>query len=251
MLQPGFDNPDGFYEHAEINRLHEALLTQLSATWDTAWSVREVLDVNSLGVEANAIVDQLKAVVAVLQSSGGRWAFKDPRTAWLLPIWLRLFDDLGITSTWLLAVRDPYAVAASLYARNRLPLELGELLWVEHYLNALRHLGPQIAAVVHYEDWFSSPRDQIEEVARALDASLAEATEIIENSVIADLRHNKPGSGEPIVGLTREVYGWLRVQTPDIRRLKRQAQEAWRALEVIGRANPQNGMIQNLSPIAF
>ena len=241
LLPPEFDNPDGFYEHAEINRLHEALLAQLGATWDTTWSVREALDTNSLAAEANATVGQLKAIVAEqLRGSGGRWAFKDPRTAWLLPIWLQVFDDLDITPTWLLAVRDPRAVAASLYARNRLPLELGELLWVEHYLNALRHLGPQIAAVVHYESWFSSPREQIEEVARALDASPAEATEIVENSVIADLGHNKPGSGEPILGLTREVYGWLRAQTPDFRRLQREAQAASRALEAIGRANPQN-----------
>jgi tetratricopeptide (TPR) repeat protein len=239
LMQAGSDNPDGYYEHAEINRLQEALLTQLGATWDTSWSVREALDANSLDAEANAIVGRLKALVAQqLRDSGGRWAFKDPRTGWLLPIWLRLFDELDITPTWLLAVRDPRAVAASLHARNRLPSELGELLWVEHYLNALRHLGPQIAAVVHYESWFSSPREQIEAVARALDVAATEVTESVETSVIGDLRHNKPDSREPILGVTSEVYGWLRAQTLDLRRLQREAKAAWRALETIGRADP-------------
>jgi tetratricopeptide (TPR) repeat protein len=239
LLQPGFDNPDGYYEHAEINRLHETLLTQLGATWDTAWSVREALDANSLTSEAHATVSQLKAVVAEqIEIGGGQWAFKDPRTAWLLPIWIRLFDDLKVTPTWLLAVRNPCAVAASLQARNHMPLELGELLWIEHYLNALRHLAPQIALVVHYESWFSSPGDQIRAVARALDASPAKVAEIVASSVIADLRHNEPGGAEPILGLTREIYGWLCAQDHDVGKLQHEAQLAWRALETIGRAAP-------------
>ena len=247
LMSPGFDNPDGFYEHVEINRLQEDLLTQLGATWDTAWSVREALDTHSLAPQAHAIIDQLKAIVTEqILSSGGRWAFKDPRTVALLPIWIQIFEDLHISPTWLLAVRDPRAVAASLNVRNRLPLELGELLWVEHYLNALRHLGPQIAAVVHYESWFSSPRVQIEDVARRLGASPAEATRLVEGDIEAKLNHNKRDGGEPILGLTREVYGWLRGHICDIGMRKPEAEAAWRALETLGRSRSQS----EASPLA-
>ncbi|ATQ68123.1 sulfotransferase family protein [Methylosinus trichosporium OB3b] len=238
LLHAGLYNQDGYYEHAEINRLHETLLAELGASWDSSWSVREALDAGSLGAEANATIGRLKATVAAqLRDNGGRWAFKDPRSASLLPIWLRLLAELDISPLWVLAVRDPRAVAASLHARNSLPLEMGELLWVEHYLNALRHLGPQIAAVVHYERWFSSPREQIAEIARAFGVSPAAVTDIVESSVIGELRHNKPDEREPILAVTREVYGWLRAPALDLKKLQHEARMRWRALERLGRAD--------------
>jgi tetratricopeptide (TPR) repeat protein len=232
LLQSGFDNLDGYYEHSEINARHEALLACLGAGWDTVWSVRAPPDKDMQSAEAGAIVERLKGIVAEqLRACGGRWAFKDPRVAAFLPLWKKLFAELEAAPIWILAVRDPRAVAASLHSRNRLPLELGELLWVEHYLNALRWLGPEISAVVHYEKWFRRPDEQLARLGRALDADSDGAHDAAARCVVEELRHNDPGPGEPILEIARTVYSWLTAEDIDLHRIQRKAQEHWRALE--------------------
>ena len=234
LLSPGVDNPDGFNEHREINELHEALLAGLGATWDTSWTARSDPEASLRSAEAISLKQRLKAIVVEeLRKSGGRWAFKDPRTACLLPLWIDLFDTLGITPVWLLAVRDPRAVAASLYKRNRLPLALGELLWLEHYLNALRRLGPEIAAVVHYENWFVDSRRQLGAVARAIGVDKPEAIDDAERSIIGELRHNIPAGEDIRLDIVGDVYSWLSSQSAGNRWLQRKAQAVWRDLEAL------------------
>ncbi len=232
LLTPNFDNPDGFQEHKEIYESHEALLSHLGASWDTSWVVRRSTEESLQSAEMRSILDRLKSIVIKeLRTSGGRWAFKDPRTACFLPAWTSIFDSLGIEPLWILAVRDPRAVAASLYTRNRIPLELTELLWAEHYLNALRYLGSQIACVVHYEKWFSSAREQLNTISTIIDAGSIDTIEHALLSINSELRHHVPGSKVATLGIAQEVYSWLCSEPLQLRVLRRKATDAWRALE--------------------
>ncbi len=234
LLLPSVDNPDGFWEHREIMECHEALLEYLGACWDTIWSVRPAINEDLQNEAARSIIIRMKAVIVEqLQTSGGVWAFKDPRTACFLPLWTSLFKDLGVEPIWILAVRDPRAVAASLHARNRLPVEIAELLWSEHYLNALRHLGPCISCVVHYEKWFTSPRHQLNDLARAIGIDAMGAIDEAERSIISELRHNVPGSGNTILDIAQDVYAWLHPEPLNFRYLQRTARSAWLDLETL------------------
>jgi len=239
LLTPTAANPDGFHEHAGINESHEALLAILGASWDTSWTVRASME-ESLGkVDAQPILDRLKAIaVRELKASGGRWAFKDPRTAGFIPIWDNIFAQLGVEPTWVLAIRDPRAVAASLYARNRLSTEIGELLWVEHYLNALRYLGSRIDCIVHYENWFSSPRDQLDAVSAVMGSNSKVVIEHAAQSVIHELRHNTPRHEAPRLALAQEVHSWLCVDRPDFGALQKRATSVWNALRARAASRP-------------
>jgi hypothetical protein len=231
MLGPRFDNPDGFQEHEEIFQSHKALLSLLGAAWDTSWSVRPPIKEHLQSAEVRQILDRLKSIVVKeLRASGGRWAFKDPRTACLLPAWTCIFEELGIEPLWLLAVRDPRAVAASLYARNRLPPAVGELLWVEHYLNALRYLGPRIAGIIHYEKWFSPDHDQLDTLANILGAISLSEIERASESITHSLRHNVPQPGEAMLRVARDVYSWLCSDYLPLGILQERAELVWRGL---------------------
>lgn len=236
LLTPNIDNPDGYQEHKDINECHEALLALMGASWDTIWSVRSSVEESLQSVEAGAILDRLTAIVVKeLEDSGGCWGFKDPRTACFLPAWINIFDSLGIEPLWVLAVRDPRAVAASLHARNRLPPELGELLWTEHYLNALRHLGSRMACIVHYEQWFSSGREQLATLAGAIGMDSFEAIDHASQAINPELMHNASKTQAAELPVAKAVYTWLCAEHALPGDLEKTAKLVWNHLRDVGK----------------
>ena len=211
LAPPQFDNPDGFQEHAGIVACHSDLLEAAGATWNTVRLAQPLPDGFWAGEAAAAAHARLRGIVTEqLAACGGNWAFKDPRTARALPVWTRLLAELGLAPVWILAVRDPRDVAVSLKARNGLPLAVGELLWLEHYLDALCQVGAKPAHVVHYEDWFADPPAAVEALADALDVTnprrRAAALEIIRPS----LRHSRSDSAFDVLPAARALHRALR-----------------------------------------
>jgi hypothetical protein len=140
-----------------------------------------------------------------------------------LPLWREIFERLGVTPVWLLCARDPRAVAASLYARDRIPLAVGELLWVEHMAEALSRLGPEIALILRYERWFDAPEAQLAALAGAVGrAPLAVA------KIRPALRHQAPTNEAPALPLSLELAEAL--VDPDMVGLQAQATALLRRL---------------------
>ena len=245
LMPPAADNPDGYQELVPIVDCHEMLLDALGARWDTLHLLQPVPPSFWRGEPAAAARGRLKRIVAEqVAAAGGAWAFKDPRTARFLPLWRQVFEELGIQPVWLLSVRDPRAIAASLLARDGIPAPVGALLWVEHYLDALRHLGPDIAGIVHYEHWFTAPESQVARLAGLLGDAPAEAVEAARGAIRADLRHNAPAGDAPDAqpdgasDLARHLHAWLLAAPPDLARLQRQAARLWPAITALACSRP-------------
>jgi tetratricopeptide (TPR) repeat protein len=235
LAKPSFDNPDGFFEHTGIADCHETLLAAQGDRWDTVRLVRRTPEDFWQSDAVAGVRAKLRRIVeAQITEAGGVWAFKDPRTVSFLPLWQQLFTELGVRPVWLLAVRDPGAVADSLRARDGLPAGLAGLLWAEHYLAALRHLGPRIAGIVHYERWFSTPLEQIGAVAALLGGATAADVDAARGAIKAGLRHAEPA--DETLDLARRVHGWLRADHADLARLQVAANTVWSELEFLARA---------------
>ncbi len=252
LLTADFDNPDGYQEHKAIVDCHRSLLEALHVEWDTIRSIQPASAAFWESETAAATRDRLKQIVAgQVKAVGGVWAFKDPRTTGFIPLWKDVFNDLDIEPVWLLSVRDPRAVAASLFTRNRLPVALGELLWLEHYLDALRHLGSEIAGIVHYERWFPAPIAQVRDVARMIGGAAEDVVERAASSVRAELRHNRSDQHTFNLDLTRQLHAWLLADRPDLTRLQLEATTMWRGLAAVGRdcvADPEQTSSQMPDP---
>jgi len=219
-----FANADGYREHKEVVACHEALLALMRTQWDAAHFSADGEEAFFASAEVAAVRERLTRIVREqLSASGGAWAFKDPRAARFIPLWRAIFDELGVAPVWLLSVREPRAVAASLEKRDRLPRALGELLWLEHHLEALRHLGPQLDAVLHYERWFTpAAAGQLTALARLLEAP-PEAVAAARASIKTDLRHHEPGRTAEL-HVAQQVHAWLLPEKPDLRLIQRQAE---------------------------
>jgi len=232
LMSASFDNPDGFQEHLQIVECHEMLLKVLGSAYDSIRLVSPVTATFWDGDEIAAVRTRLKDIVAEqLVRAGGVWAFKDPRTLRFLPVWKDVFDELGIRPVWVLTVRDPRAVAASLQVREGLPPALGELVWVEHYLDALRHLGPSIDAIVHYERWFSAFDAQIRLLAETIGGAPIDAVEKARKSIKVALRHHIPNVTDHGLDLAREIHSRLLNDSVNLADLQHEAHAIWRDIE--------------------
>jgi tetratricopeptide (TPR) repeat protein len=230
---PNPNNTEGYYEHLDVVGCHEDLFKTRKNTWDTIGFAEPADATPSQSEVATTLREKLKQVVLTqLRENNSLWAFKDPRTLMFLPLWQGIFEELGVEPVWVLCVRHPKAVAASLFARNRMPLALGELSWLEHYLNALRHLGPSLACIVHYEDWFSSPEAQLHRLAAAIGFPSAEAIEEARQSIKPDRRRQR-GESDASLRSASEVHEWLKADRPDLADLQRRARVLWTHVEAL------------------
>ncbi len=225
LLEARPDNEAGYWEHAEIADIHEAILERLGRSWyrpeglaplpDGWWRMAEIRPFR------RRLADIVERETA---ASVGPWGFKDPRTVRLLPLWKEVFAATGVQPTYLLAIRDPEAVAASLAKRDRMTPAASQLLWLEHTLDAFRHAGDEIAAVVDYDDWFVRPVELAHATMARLGLQWPADQETLEAAlariVRPDLRHanGRHGSGGDRARLlpeVRELHAILRAAAPD------------------------------------
>lgn len=235
LLPANAFNPEGYQEHAEVVDTHQTLLAALGADWDSPHSPDPVPSAFWTSPAATTARTRLGRLVARETAEAGSWAFKDPRTPRFLPLWRDVLSDR--TAAWVLSVRHPAAVAASLAARDGMPASIAGLLWLEHYLEALRHAGDSLSAVVHYEDWFADPLAQARRLAAVLGGAPEEAIRAATATVRADLRHDDVPEPAGLPPLALALHARLRTAGPgEGAALRREAAALWKRLEGMGRA---------------
>ena len=170
FLQATDANPAGYFEHVDVVAAHDRLLRALERAWASPGAL---LDMPAGWLDSAAAATaraELGALLAgELDAHEGLFAVKDPRICRLLPLWQRVAADVGVRVSYVMALRGPAAVAASLTRRDGLGRDHGELLWLRHHLEAARAIGAAPCPRVAYTAWFDAP----EATARALRDQLA------------------------------------------------------------------------------
>ncbi len=103
-------NPKGFFEDKKIIDIHQRLVTDLffrsiaprPGDWMTRPKTRQ--EVRTLSDLVEARIEGAKTI----------WGFKDPRTALLIPIWIRIFNKYKLNPIYVFCHRHPRSVVQSL-----------------------------------------------------------------------------------------------------------------------------------------
>ncbi|MFY0992600.1 hypothetical protein [Halomonas sp. C05BenzN] len=180
----GDQNPNGDFEDRDVNKLNLDVYNHLGCSPN--------LPVRSDFVTAPGIRPYFKRARAVINNrvndANGKWGFKDPKTASLLPFWIRTFNVEKVTPRYVLAIREPSAVIASFVKNYAISPRLAELIWLTRICDSLRHTGGN-CFIVHYEHWFGEsylelacqlvsylklPVTSLEEIKSVLDRTVAE-----------------------------------------------------------------------------
>ena len=162
-LQP--DNPTGYWEDKTIVGINQRVLEELKLKWDDAAPIAR-----DRFMHHRIRLLRLKAVRYFNEHFTARplWGFKDPRTIRLLPFWVDALHDCSAEDAYVVAIRHPLSVAASLFRRQEITREKAERLWLAHNVPFLHELRGKPLAVVDYDLLMQEPRAQLERIARKI-----------------------------------------------------------------------------------
>jgi hypothetical protein len=138
-------NPKGHWEHLKFIEINERVLACFggSSPWPQLFPSdwRERPEIGVLWNEARELIDR--------EFAGGRaWAWKDPRTSVTLPFWQEIIPDLR----YVICVRNPLDVAASLKSRDDMPIARSIALWHFYTASSFAYTEPEQRIIVHYDD---------------------------------------------------------------------------------------------------
>jgi hypothetical protein len=163
ISKKGEDNPKGYWEHHPIALLNDEILARFGGSWDRppkfppGWH---------LDVELEDLREKARRLVRDDFSSQLIWGWKDPRTCLTVPFWQELVGGLR----YVICVRNPSAVVASLRRRNGMAAESAERLWLAHVQSALAHTTGRARMFVAYEHLIGDWRPEVARLAAFIGA---------------------------------------------------------------------------------
>ncbi|MEM6890475.1 MAG: hypothetical protein AAF636_20435 [Pseudomonadota bacterium] len=192
------ENPKGFFEDFDIYQFNEELLRALGSAWHSLTPLDEE---RLRGPDFSEHRRHATRLITEKLGTNEVFAFKDPRTAVLMPFWRCVFEDLELEDQYVLTVRNPMEIAASLNARDGFDMRHGLYLWAKHVVEAVRYTEGKPRVFVAYETVLREPFEQLTRLAAALDLEAPKRnakaiTEYCEEFLELGLRHNFVGSKE-------------------------------------------------------
>ena len=231
------ENPTGYWEDTGIVELNERVLKVLRLTWDgtapidprefAGWRIGSLRRETARYLRRRFLPQPL-------------WGFKDPRTIRLLPFWRRVLRECKADDSYLLVIRNPSSVAASLFARQAMDVETAQRLWLAYMVPFLDGLAPKPVVVVDYDLLMLDPRAALDRIARKLEiATPADATEVdrfAREFLDESLRHSVYSPAEidadtDIGRLTRDAYVLLYELAADRRQPDSGFWSAWEEVQ--------------------
>ncbi|NDC64244.1 MAG: hypothetical protein EBZ59_09745 [Planctomycetia bacterium] len=156
-------NQRGYWELIEVNGTLESMLLSAGSRWDD-WRRFSFPD-----AAAHRLAFQtLRDLVDRCFGTARLFAIKDPRSCRLAFLWREALVSTGVVPKIVVPIRHPAEVAASLNARDGMPMEKGLLLWTRHVLDALRQTRGLPTALVRYSDLLADPMAEIERIGGEL-----------------------------------------------------------------------------------
>ncbi|MFQ3325220.1 MAG: post-segregation antitoxin (ccd killing protein) [Pseudomonadales bacterium] len=159
-------NSHGFFEDAEVVRINELLLMGLNRTW---FDLRP-LPSDWLSKVSPDIFSCAKRHVDEHYLSQDTSLLKDPRLCLLMPFWSKVFEQSGVEVKLVYGYRNPGQVAASLNARDAIPIDSGFILWLNYTLGSFSSIShEQTFFAVNYADLLSDSITETHRIANFLD----------------------------------------------------------------------------------
>jgi hypothetical protein len=217
-LIPGDDdNPSGYWEDLDLLTINERLLRALGLRWDS------VTLIESSRWESPAVQALITDAAEVVRNRFGAsplWGFKDPRTTRVLPFWQEVLARLGVEARYVVVIRNPLSVAASLRDRDGIAPERSGLLWLAYMVPHLSRIRQSGFVVIDYDALMADPNGQLTRAAAGLgldagargeDGLQDYATQFLARSLRHTQFTERDLESDPHMGpLVRDAFRWLR-----------------------------------------
>ncbi|KIM07001.1 MAG: hypothetical protein KU28_07440 [Sulfurovum sp. PC08-66] len=161
LMEANFANEKGYFENNILYKINEKLLGQINSSWNDTFYDEEKLE-NISGL------NELKIALKSEFKYANTFAIKDPRLAYLFPIYKKVLKKLRIDIKIILPYRNPLEVANSLKKRDAMPLEKGMLLWAYHFLMAEKFSRGFERVFVNFDELIVNASDVIDTISSKL-----------------------------------------------------------------------------------
>lgn len=192
IIQPGPDNPTGFWEPADMVGLNDRILASVGSRWDDVFGHRVGPAVWERRAEW---LDEARAVVAGDPADAAPSVLKDPRASLMIRFWDEALRTEGRRPIYVVMVRHPLEVAASITARGDASEATAVMAWTACMLAVERDTRGLARIFVDYDDLLSDWRavlDRVRSVSGdALPALTPEAEAAIDGFLSPDQRHHR------------------------------------------------------------
>lgn len=197
LMQPLPENPEGFWERLDVYYLQDRILATLKRSWDATVPLPENWIKKA---EIRQLRQELVDLVRMNFTGQSLWAWKDPRTCLLLPLWKEVLAELGIGLKVVFVVRNPLDVARSLEKRNGFTLDKGFALWFNNTISALKDMEGLEPIFLSYDRFLDDWEAELKRCAAGLNI-VWPADEVGLRAQMApfvrrDLRHSVSGVDE-------------------------------------------------------
>ncbi len=188
----GSDNPEGFWERRIIHSIHERIIETLKSSWDT--TVKLPQDWPHFDAIA-PFREELAEFVKTNFGASPLWAWKDPRTALMLPLWRDILSQSGVDLKCLIIVRHPLEVARSLERRNRFSVEYSLAVWLNYNLSIIENTSGLARTLIAYDDfltdWQGCLQRSFEQLSLSWTGDDEHTKRAANDAVKAGMRHSR------------------------------------------------------------
>jgi len=193
LMPPGpEDNVKGFWEHLNIFQANEKLLHGLNSSWD---DVRALPDRWWTSDFAEAYKLEIISVLERDFSNSPFWGVKDPRICRFLPLWHPILEQTDNKPFFLIIVRNPLEVVASLSKRDGFSKGKSCLLWLKHLIESEKGTRNSSRVFVTYDELLSDWNGLLSRVEKTFGfkwpKNPAKASSEIKSFLQDSMRHNR------------------------------------------------------------
>jgi len=187
LMEANIANEKGFFENNNLYKVNDTLLKECGSAWDDIFYKEDKL-------ENITNINNLKIIIKKEFEYSNLFAIKDPRLAYLFPIYEKVLKELDIDIKIILPYRNPIEVANSLNTHHKISLEKGMLLWGYHFLFAEKYSRGYERAFVSFDALINETEETIKMISKSLSINLDEKylknKQKIEEFLEPDLKHH-------------------------------------------------------------
>ncbi|MEE4376788.1 MAG: hypothetical protein V2J55_04645, partial [Candidatus Competibacteraceae bacterium] len=209
LLPEQKDNEMGFWESRDLMTLHNEILQSAGSVWDD-W--RRINRRWFRSLEAERYRRHLTDFLMEDFGDSPLFVIKDPRISRLLPLWIQVLEECGITPLGVIPVRNPLEVAASLKKRNGFLTAKSCLVWLRHLLEAERGSRGLRRCIVTFDDLLANWRQVTDTIADQLLVTWPRqsAAATVEIEAFLSTRHRHHSKRNEDLDAYPEVAEWVR-----------------------------------------
>jgi hypothetical protein len=233
-------NPTGFFEDRALSRIttHLKRLLRIQGA-----SVRLIEAREWQRPEVIALQQEALGIIRRRFGDDALWGFKHGRTLRLLPFWRAVFGQAHLDVNYVVALRNPLAVARSRARldRRRGTQEKSDLEWLVNVVPYFRQVTERPFVVVDYDRLMAGPEHELTRVAERFRLPLHEpdrravkryAEEFLDSKRRHSVYSTDDLAAADVLDLVREAYTLLQPLTDDAVNVEAaEWQHAWRRVE--------------------